>query len=189
MPQAAGLVIPWITPRRDNGQHLLGAIDQARADHAIRRYLCGVCGRPLRGQPDDSTPARIVLLMRGSDLASRCTVEPALHPQCAAYTATACPMVAGRSAHYRRSPHPVDDTMVVGSDLERRLGAPAESWFAIWLTNYEIGVRNGLTVASYQHIEPLRIRPIGRSAALLDLLVRSLPETLDAETSRAGPQP
>lgn len=176
MPRAAGLVVPWITPRRGDGPYLLGSIDQTRADYAIRHYVCGVCGSPLREPPRGLPPARVVLLMRGSDLASRCTVEPALHPECAAYTVSACPMVAGRSAHYRRSPRPVDDTMVLGKDHKHRLGAPAEPWFAVWLTAYDIDVHQGFTVASYRRIEPLRIRPIGRTGAVLRLLTQGLQE-------------
>lgn len=154
MPTAGGLVIPWVTPRTDDGRHLLGAVRQDRVTRALRERLCGVCGCPLEH--------RMVLLMRLSDLPRQVTSEPALHPQCAAYTISACPMVAGRRSHYRSSPMKVDPTLASSADAAKRMGAPAEAWFAVWLSSYRLNVLHGNLAASYAEVRPLRIRPINR---------------------------
>lgn len=152
LPVVGGLAVPWITPCTADGRHLFGTIDGGRAAHALRHRWCGVCGRPLG--------RRLVLLLRLSDLARQCTNEPALHPQCAAYTCAACPMIAGRLAHYRSAPAPLDPTMLPPSDTESRLGARAEPWFAVWLTDYDVITDHANLAASYRGTRPLRIRPI-----------------------------
>jgi hypothetical protein len=151
-PSAGGLVVPWITPRTADGRFLFGGVDRTKMERALRERRCGVCGQPL-GHP-------LVLMMRLSDLAAQCTVEPALHPQCAAYTIAACPMVAGRLSRYRNSPVPVDHTMVGNTDTPARLGAPAEPWFSVWLRDYHLTRVRDHLAASYRGTMPLRIRPI-----------------------------
>jgi hypothetical protein len=88
-PTIGGLVVPFITPRTDDGRHLFGGVDPHRQRRCLTGRLCGVCGRALVEQPGD----RLILLMRLSDLPHQRTSEPALDPVCAAYTQTACPMV------------------------------------------------------------------------------------------------
>jgi hypothetical protein len=152
LPTVGGVVVPWISLRTPDGRYLLGVIDQSRADLALLRRLCGVCGRPLE--------TRLVLMMRLSDLPRQRTNEPALHPWCAAYTRTACPMIAGRQSHYRKSPPRVDDSMAHVPDASARQGARAEPWFAVWLTTYEVVTDHGNLAASYAGVGPLRIRPL-----------------------------
>lgn len=152
LPTVAGLAVPWITPRTADGRFLFGLVDRDRMEQALLRRWCGVCGRPLND--------RLVVLMRLSDLPRRCTNEPALHPQCAAYTIAACPMVSGRLSHYRATPHHLDPTMAPPPDTDARRGAPAEPWFAVWLTEYRVITDHDNLAASYAHIRPLRIRPI-----------------------------
>lgn len=152
-PTVGGLVVPWVTPRTTRGQFLLGSVHYARMRRALLCRWCGVCGRPL-------DEGRLVLLMRQSDMPRRCTNEPALHPQCAAYTAAACPMVGGHRTHYRSSPLPLDSDMVSAPDASARQGAPAEPWFAVWLPSYRVIVDHGNLAASYASIQPLATRPI-----------------------------
>ncbi len=157
-PTIGGLVVPYITPRADDGRHLFGAVDSLRQQRCLTDRRCSVCGRPLVQRPGD----RLILLMRLSDLPHRRTSEPALDPVCAAYTHAACPMVAGRLTHYRTTPLRPGPRMQAASDQAARLGAPAEPWFAVWLTGYQVVVdpRNGQLAASYAGIRPLRIRPL-----------------------------
>ena len=157
-PTVGGLVVPFITPRTDDGRYLFGGVDPLRQRRCLTGRLCSVCGRPLSEQPGD----RLILLMRLSDLPQRTTSEPALDPVCAAYTQAACPMVAGQLTHYRATPMRLGPGMAPAADQAARLGAPAESWFAVWLTHYEVVVdpRNGQPAASYTGIRPRRIRPI-----------------------------
>lgn len=152
LPTVGGLAIPWITPRTEDGRHLFGAVHPDRIERALRGQLCGVCGRLLEHP--------IVLLMRLSDLPAQGTVEPALHPQCAAYTIEACPMVAGRLSHYRATPMRLDPTMAPAADTAARLGASAEPWFSVWLPTYRLATVHGHLAAPYGGITPLRIRPI-----------------------------
>lgn len=153
LPTSGGRVVPWVTPHTRGGTYLFGAVDQSRVQTALIRRLCGVCGHGLE--------ERLVLLLRASDLPRQASVEPALHPHCAAYTATACPMIAGTLSHYRSSPHPrYDEDMVPAADNSLRRGAPAEPWFAVWLRRYRIIRLHGHLAASYAGIPPLRIRPV-----------------------------
>ena len=69
-------------------------------------------------------------------------------------------MVSGRMARYRATPPQLGPAMQVEQDTASRLGAPAEPWFAVWLTKYRVVRDHGSLAASYADIEPLRIRPI-----------------------------
>lgn len=160
-PTVGGLVVPWTTPETQDGRYVFGSLHPRFRD-ALKRRLCGVCGSAL------TRP--MVLLMRLSDLPFKATSEPALHPQCSRYTTLACPMVAGHKSHYRSTPIRLDSSMTHAADIESRLGAPAEPWFAVWLNDYDVIELNGTPAASYREIEPLRIRPINFTFSLFDLL-------------------
>ncbi|OLZ50337.1 hypothetical protein BS330_28810 [Amycolatopsis keratiniphila subsp. nogabecina] len=151
-PVHHGLVVPWTTPRTASGRFLFGTVSADHVRKAIRNRLCGVCGRTLT-QP-------LVLLLRESDLPLRASTEPALHPVCAAYTSSACPMIAGRLDHYRSSPRTLDPGMLTGTDSTARLGATAEKWFAVWLSRYDVVTLYGNLAASYLLTSPRRIRPV-----------------------------
>jgi hypothetical protein len=152
-PVVAGLAVPWITARGLDGRYLFGTLDQHRQRQAIVQHRCQVCGRPL--------DERSILLMRLSDLRRRSTTEPALDPVCAAYSAAACPMIAGRMARYRSTATPLGDGTTTVVDQPARLGAPAEAWFAVWLDHYQpVTDPGGQLYASYVGIRPLRIRPV-----------------------------
>lgn len=154
LPVVGGVAVPWVTARSTDGRYRFGALDAARQYQCLTERRCQICARPL-GRP-------LVLLMRLSDLPRQRTSEPALHPVCAHYTETACPMVAGRMSHYRSSPIPLDDGTVETVDTPARLGAPAEPWFAVWLDSYA-PVRDpstGGAEASYAGLRPLRIRAV-----------------------------
>ena len=152
VPTRGGLAIAWVTPRTADGRYLFGAVDADLVRHAILHRWCGVCGKPLAD--------RLVLLMRLSDLGRQCSHEPALHPVCAAYSTTACPMVNGTLTRHRSSPHRLDHTMLPAPDAAARQGSPVEPWFAVWLTSYRVVVDHGAPAASYAGSRPLRIRPI-----------------------------
>jgi len=151
LPTAGGLAVPWITARAE-GRYLFGAIDRDAAHTALLQRLCGVCGRALGD--------RLVLFLRLSDLSRQRTNEPAVDPACAAYTARACPMVNGRLGHYRTTALRLDPTTTQSGQSSARRGAPAEPWFAVWLTAYDVVVDHGTLAASYAGRRPLRIRPV-----------------------------
>jgi hypothetical protein len=153
-PVVAGLAVPWITARGLDGRSLFGGLDPHRQQQAVTEHRCQVCGRRLDW--------RSVLLLRLSDLPRHRTPEPALDPVCAAYTAAACPMVAGRMARHRSTPITLGHGVSSAVDQPARLGAPAEPWFAVWLETYTTAIDNdsGLLIASYDGTRPHRIRPI-----------------------------
>lgn len=155
LPVSGGLAVPWITPRTADGRHLFGTVDRDLMNSALTHCRCGVCGKPL--------DSRTVLLLRLSDLPRRCTSEPGLHPQCAAYTTQACPMVAGQMDHYRASPRPLDPGQIPAPDAAARQGAPAEPWFAAWVAGYDVIMDHGNLAASYARRAPLRIRSVSWS--------------------------
>jgi hypothetical protein len=152
LPTVGGLVIPWITPRIADCRYLFGSVDGDRMEQALLRRWCGVCGRPHAD--------RLVLLMRLSDFPRQCINEPALHPQCAAYTLAACPMVAGHLDHYRSTLPWLDTTMAPAPDVTARQSASAEPWFAVWLDGYRVVTDHGNLAASYADTRPLRIRSL-----------------------------
>jgi hypothetical protein len=158
------MAVPWITPRLPGGRFVLGVVDAARQEHALRQRLCGVCGR--RHGP------RMVVLARERDLGRGLSAEPPLHPWCATYTAAVCPAVSGHLQHYRATPRPGFEPVegpagtphYVRDERQAaaRRGAPTEPWFAVWLNTYDL-VRDPLTAswaASWQGRTPLRIRPL-----------------------------
>ncbi|GAA4262788.1 hypothetical protein [Dactylosporangium darangshiense] len=152
-PVVAGLAVPWITARGLDGRYLFGGLDPQRQHQAITEHRCQVCGRELDW--------RSILLLRRSDLPRHRTPEPALDPVCAAYTAAACPMVAGRMTRHRSTPITLGHGISSAVDQPARLGAPAEPWFAVWLDRYTTATDdNRLLIASYDGIRPRRIRPI-----------------------------
>ncbi|QXV57400.1 hypothetical protein [Amycolatopsis sp. TNS106] len=151
-PTVGGLVVPYITPRTEDGRFLFGRIDRERMQRAVAKRSCGVCGNPLQ------TPA--VLMMRLSDLPHQCTVEPALHPWCAKYTGEACPMIRGRLDRYRTSSPRLDPNMLEAADTELRRGKAAEPWFAAWINAYDVISYHGTLAASYAKSGARRIRPV-----------------------------
>jgi hypothetical protein len=170
LPVVGGMAVPWITPRLPDGRHLLGVVDAGRQRQALLQGLCGVCGR--------AHERRMVALARPRDLARQLVAEPPLHPVCARYTTQACPAVGGRMQHYRSTPRPLPDPVAVPGgigyyvveDQEQaasRRGAPADRWFAVWLSGYDtVWDPNTRTLsASWQAHEPLRIRPVATGDA------------------------
>jgi hypothetical protein len=187
LPVVAGMVVPWVTASAADGRPVFGQIDATRHDSCLMRRLCQVCG--------DALGDRTVLLVRDRDLRNQFTAEPGLHPWCAAYTMRACPMVAGRMDHYRRTPrsttagplprppHAEDDVLSALVDLavllERansisqsaaRRGAPAEPWSAIWVPRYDV-IRDPATrtlSASFAHTPVLTVRRVANPLTVDD---------------------
>jgi len=143
-PRVGGLVVPWITPQI-NGQYLFGKLTDLSQRRCLLQYRCQICG--------DRLPERAILFARSSDLDWMCTPEPATCPPCAWYSAMACPMLSGRMRQYRASQHPA----------ALRLGAVAESWYAVWVRWYDVvdhPAKPDTMAASWMRIPPLRIRPV-----------------------------
>ncbi|GAA4731763.1 hypothetical protein [Phytohabitans rumicis] len=153
LPCSGGLVVPRITPITRTGVPLFGKISELAQYRFLHSRTCQVCGQPLG--------PRAVLFARSSDFAYQCTAEPAVCPPCAAYSARACPMLAGRRDRHRASEHPALAGIPVSADQQLRMGAPAEDWYAVWIRDYEViahPAQPNTVAASWWRIPPLRIR-------------------------------
>jgi len=141
----------------------LGLVDYNRMVHCFQERRCGVCGEVVEG--------RMVFLMRSFDVARNVSSEPGLCPPCAAYTTAACPMIAGRMAHYRQSrptfvSRRCDDpececSQWVSTTETNRYGAASERWFALWTTEYRL-VRDehGRLAAGFAGVRVLKLREV-----------------------------
>ena len=166
-PVIGGLVVPWITARTPDGRYRFGHVDYTRHLQALHDRLCQTCGGPL-------DPTRIVFAMRDSDLRVFISHEPGMHPVCAAYSATGCPMLAGRMSHYRTTPlaaHLADlGVSSHGDPTDTRPAAPAERWNVLWATGYRITTHplTGQPAALVLPEQILRTRPINPAAPPAD---------------------
>lgn len=170
-PTVGGLVVPYISIHHADG-YVLGAVHNSRRDECVYDTLCQIDGEPLG--------ARIVLHTRPKDHEAGYTAEPGMHPECAAYSALACPMTNGSMSHYRRKPHSLAGLScdepgcecggwVEAADNQHRAGAPAEPWSAVWIrhADYRIAVGPDRTIlgVALTGFTPLRVRPIARTEA------------------------
>lgn len=167
-PTHGGLVVPWISVVLADGTPALGNIHGTKASRALLDKLCQICGAELEHP--------IVLFASDSALEAGQTSEPGMHPECAAYSARACPMVDGRMSRFRTvdrvdgkpCSEPGCDCggWVTSGDGAGR-GRPSEAWHAVWVPDYAVGVDpvTGVPNAAIWKgwFEPLRIRPIPRA--------------------------
>ncbi|MEV7989566.1 hypothetical protein [Micromonospora sp. NPDC085948] len=124
-PTVGGLVVPWITVQMPDGRYRFGAIDAERLQSAFINRLCQICGERMH--------RLFVFAMRDVDFERLITHEPAMHAECARYSTTACPMLAGSMTHYRAQ---ATDTPSTGDPHGARPGHTAQSWLLLWTTGY-----------------------------------------------------
>ena len=169
-PTVGGLVVPWISVTHSTG-HVLGAVHGKRRDLCLRDILCQTCGQELLH--------RAVLFVRQADIRAGYTAEPAMHPECAAYSAKACPMLTGAMPHYRSHPVRIPggcpdpgcecEGWITAEDAHTRAGAPADPWEAWWIDPRTWPAAVDLTgrllgLALNQHT-PIKIRPLEATCA------------------------
>ena len=145
-PTQGGLVVPWISVELANGSFDLGNMHNTRVNTCFMERRCQICGDPI---------GRTVLFFLSTKaLADRIAGEPPLHPECAAYSKLACPMVAGQMTHYRKTPtrtagHVGKTCPTPGCDCGgwvstpgngQNAGRPAEAWHMVWCHTYDIAV-------------------------------------------------
>ena len=145
-PVVGGLAVPWVVAHHADGTPVLGFVDGSRQAACLTRCWCQACGEPL-GSP-------LVLMVRARDIVARYVTEPGLHPECAAYAAAACPMLAGMMTRYRAAPRPARQercadvscnckAWVRPGDRDRRAGRPREVFTAVWIGRSEYRVTAG----------------------------------------------
>jgi hypothetical protein len=161
LPVVAGLIVPWITLQTPDGRPLFGSIDAGRREWCLWQSRCQICAAALEHPT--------VLFAREQDLLRRRTAEPGLHPWCAHYCARACPMLAGRQRHYRRTDPDLPALLGLPQEAIRRedpahtaarQAASAQTWFTVWVRGYR-PVWDHATdalAASFADRPPLRVR-------------------------------
>lgn len=179
-PTQGGLVVPWISVQLGAAGFDLGNMHTSRVNTCFYQKRCQICGHRIHG--------RIVFFLPDSTLPEMHAGEPPLHPECAAYSAKACPMLAGRMRHYRTSLSRAYGP--AGEHCDRpgcdcggwqpssdghasKAGQPAESWSAVWCADYTLTVpdeETGALVAKgsvptrvmlgARIDNPLKVRPV-----------------------------
>jgi hypothetical protein len=183
-PVSAGLVVPYVSVRRDDGVHILGVVDAVRKTECLVRALCQICGHRLE-KP-------MVFLLRERDLTALLpgmvvarSWEPAMHPVCAAYSIQQCPMLAGRMEHHRSTPHPINadpqrPVRLHAADTSVRLGKPAESWVEVWIDSYTLdrdGGEKGVSArlsGPARRVRALAEHPLRRAAQPISDQIRAV---------------
>lgn len=166
-PTVGGLVVPWISLETDRGHHL-GQVSQVRWQVCIHWQRCQTCGQRL--------DHKYVVVARVSDRERGYVAEPAMHPECAAYSAKACPMLAGAMDHYRTHPQDMSQrtcpdpecqcALIPAGDTDARAGAPAERFFSVWARwdDYRPAEdTDGSLLGLAWPQMPLRMRPLGEN--------------------------
>jgi hypothetical protein len=167
-PVVGGLAVPWVVAQHADGTPVLGFISGERTAACLAGRLCQACGERL-GSP-------LVLMARARDVVAGYVAEPGLHPECAAYSAKACPMLARTMARYRSSPLPSRlercgdascdcRTWVRPGDRDLRAGRPREAFAAVWIDQGEYRSRGGggadaLPGLTLRGLRVLTVRPV-----------------------------
>ncbi|WP_433664750.1 hypothetical protein ACQPW1_22930 [Nocardia sp. CA-128927] len=136
-PRSGGLVVPYITlTHHDRTRPVWGKVHAPAQRRVWRQKLCQICGQPLIDW--------VVVYLRPSDYGRGIAVEPGMHPECAHYSASACPVLAGRLDRYHPDPDrhlsACGDTRCacriwqrVTDEPSHLAGQPAEAWYEGWL--------------------------------------------------------
>lgn len=172
-PVLGGLVVPYISLVAEGRTHL-GGTHGIRVAECVANYLCQIDGQPL-GDPPYLFLATQTMIDEGF------SGEPALHPECAAYSVKACPMVAGRMLAYSKHPHDPSGKPcnLAGCDCGgwtssqgANAGKSAEPWFRVWVRTYAIGVkeRGPVTVGNVTGCvfkgRIVKVRPVGQAVTV-----------------------
>ncbi len=101
-----GLPIPWFVRRPANGPIDFRVMDTNRHQQALKERRCWVCGEPLGKE----------MAFVGGPLsaAQRLYSDPPAHPDCAEFSAKACPFLAIPTAHRREANKPADLECIPG---------------------------------------------------------------------------
>lgn len=180
-PTVGGLVVPWISVQHRDGRAALGAVHGSRVDTCLMGRRCQTCGGLLGD--------RLVLFARPRDFARGYVAEPGMHPDCAAYSAKACPMVNGSMGRYRASRHNVEGKpcgeqgcdcpgWVSADNQDARLAGGAEAWFAVWLRLSDYGLatdeKGALLGIAVTQVKPLKVRPLNDQAREQERMLSAL---------------
>jgi hypothetical protein len=105
--------VPWFVQWVD-GKPEFRAADQAKLIRAVREKLCWVCGQPLNN--------RVTFLIGPMCVVNRISAEPPSHPDCAIYSARACPFLSRPHMDRREAGLPPEATSQAGIMIKRNPG-------------------------------------------------------------------
>lgn len=143
-PTRGGLVVPWISLQIGDRDYL-GEVHNAKRVRSLVDGLCQIDGQPLGDGP-------YLFLGTQSAIDEGFSSEPPMHRECGAYSIRACPMVNGSMATWAKN-KPAHDGKpcnepgcdcggwVTDKGQVDRAGNPAEPWFQIWVTGWDIAVK------------------------------------------------
>lgn len=180
-PRQGGLIVPWVSVSLADGTYDFGNMHNTRAGICFTQTRCQIDGDLIQPQP-------IVFFVSEPNLDDMTTTEPPVHPECAAYSRRACPMVAGQMKHYRRTPSraygpaggacPEPGCECGGwiptpGQGDTNAGKPAERWFMVWCRDFAITVPDeatgkllaagaiptGASIGA-KILDPLKVRPV-----------------------------
>ncbi|WP_154697041.1 hypothetical protein [Lentzea guizhouensis] len=180
-PRQGGLVVPWVSVQLGDGTFDFGNMHNTRASLCFVESRCQIDGQQIAPQP-------LVFFVSERSLEDLTTTEPPVHPECAAYSRRACPMVAGQMKRYRRTPSRAhgpagevcfDPGCECGGWVrtpgqgETNAGQPAQRWYMVWCRNFAITVPDeetrrhlatgaiptGVSIGA-KILDPLKIRPV-----------------------------
>lgn len=139
-PTVGGLVAPFINITLADGGVDFRSPHQGRYERCWKECLCQTCGNPL---------GELAVFFGGPrQVRNRRFDEPPLCPPCAVYASRACPMVAGRQAHYadrerlsegKRGHVCPDAGCACGGFIDSdpnaydASGEPAHDWYAVYV--------------------------------------------------------
>jgi len=192
-PVIGGLAAPYITVEHRDGTATLGAVHSRRVDECLVKRLCQACGRPLG--------TRAVVFVRQTDIDHGYSAEPALHPECAAYSSRACPVLAGTMTRYRSAPRNITDKRCpdpgcdcagwVEDDDQVRAGRTVEPYYALWMRLGDYGLaadERGAPIGVALPQQPLKIRPVNPQAVELQRAVEASAAALRLLTGGTAPR-
>lgn len=178
-PRQGGLVVPWVSIELADGTFDLGNMHNTRVSQCYIRNLCQIDGERI-------TPP-YVFFLSDKGLEDMTTNEPPVHPECAAYSKLACPMVAGRMTHYRRTPSRTHGDAgktcatpgcdcggwVATPGVASNAGRAALRWHMVWCNDYAITTPDAKSKKQLETgrlpvgvplgakiLKPLKIRPV-----------------------------
>lgn len=164
-PTTGGRVVPYVSVVLAGGRPVLGSVHRSKAMRCIVGRRCQICGQAL-GDP-------IVVLVSDSNLTRRYSPEAALCPPCAAYSQTACPVMAGEVSVYREVDRHAgaacpDPGCECGGWVDADPGSPSTrgqvigAWWAVWLRDYSVAINDDQIVhgLAWTAGNELRRRPV-----------------------------
>lgn len=182
LPRAAnGYPIPWFVDRqadKPDGQPDFRIADGRKRAFAAAKYVCWICGRPLR---------RMGAFVIGPMCSiNRVSADPPMHPECAHWSVRACPFLSQPRRHRDTRDMP-EGRVTDGVMIERNPGVALVWQTTKWSTFPVQGAGFLFDVGEPIHVEWYARGREATRAEILESIRSGLP-LLQAEAEREGPE-